>query len=115
MFIDCLAEGAPVVLADMGAGSGQVALNWFETMYPDLAEQGILFHRDRCSHFRPGESGKRIELGSVPAEPRGVRDCGECHESAGRLLLLARQRPMHPFSRGISAARAVDGIPTGGS
>ena len=42
-FIDCLAEGAPVVLADMGAGSGQVALNWFETMYPDLAEQGILF------------------------------------------------------------------------
>jgi cellulose biosynthesis protein BcsQ len=34
MFIDCLSEGAPVVLADMGAGSGQVALNWFETMYP---------------------------------------------------------------------------------
>jgi hypothetical protein len=33
MFIDCLAEGTPVVLADMGAGSGQVALNWFETMY----------------------------------------------------------------------------------
>ena len=27
----------------MGAGSGQVALNWFETMYPDLADQGILF------------------------------------------------------------------------
>jgi len=43
MFIDCLSEGAPVVLADMGAGSGQVALNWFETMYPDLAEEGILF------------------------------------------------------------------------
>ena len=42
-FIDCLAEGTPVVLADMGAGSGQVALNWFETMYPDLAQQGILF------------------------------------------------------------------------
>jgi hypothetical protein len=43
MFIDCLSEGAPVVLADMGAGSGQVALNWFETMYPDLSEHGILF------------------------------------------------------------------------
>src|ERR1700684_679651 len=38
-----LAEGTPVVLADMGSGSGRVALNWFETMYPDLAEQGILF------------------------------------------------------------------------
>src|ERR1700690_3534559 len=43
MFIDCLSDGVPVVLADMGAGSGQVALNWFETMYPDLADQGILF------------------------------------------------------------------------
>ena len=43
MFIDCLSDGAPVVLADMGAGSGQVALSWFETMYPDLADQGILF------------------------------------------------------------------------
>lgn len=42
-FIDCLSDGAPVVLADMGAGSGQVALNWFETMYPDLADEGILF------------------------------------------------------------------------
>lgn len=43
MFIDSLSEGAPVVLADMGSGSGQVALNWFETMYPDLANEGILF------------------------------------------------------------------------
>ena len=41
-FVDYLSDDqAPVVLADMGAGSGQVALKWFETMYPSLAEQGI--------------------------------------------------------------------------
>ena len=40
-FIDHLADGAPVILADMGAGSGQVAHEWFDTMYEDVAEQGI--------------------------------------------------------------------------
>lgn len=42
-FIDHLAGGAPVVLADMGAGSGQVVHEWFDTMYDDVAEQGISF------------------------------------------------------------------------
>lgn len=31
-FVDHLADGAPVILADMGAGSGQVAHDWFDTM-----------------------------------------------------------------------------------
>ena len=42
-FVDHLAEGAPVVLADMGAGSGQVTYDWFESMYPDIAKTGIEF------------------------------------------------------------------------
>ncbi len=42
-FIDHLADGAPVVLADMGAGSGQVTYEWFETMYPDIADARIAF------------------------------------------------------------------------
>jgi MinD-like ATPase involved in chromosome partitioning or flagellar assembly len=42
-FIDHLAEGAPIILADMGAGSGQVAHEWFDAMYDDVAEQGIAF------------------------------------------------------------------------
>jgi hypothetical protein len=42
-FIDHLADGAPVILADMGAGSGQVAHEWFDTMYEDVAEQGVAF------------------------------------------------------------------------
>jgi MinD-like ATPase involved in chromosome partitioning or flagellar assembly len=42
-FIDHLADGTPVVLADMGAGSGRVTYEWFETMYPDVADAGIAF------------------------------------------------------------------------
>ena len=42
-FIDHLADGAPVILADMGAGSGQVTYEWFERMYPDVADAGIGF------------------------------------------------------------------------
>jgi hypothetical protein len=42
-FIDYLADGAPVILADMGAGSGQVTYSWFESMYPDIADAGIAF------------------------------------------------------------------------
>lgn len=42
-FVDHLSAGAPVILADMGAGSGQVAHDWFDTMYEDVAEQGVAF------------------------------------------------------------------------
>ena len=42
-FIDQVMEGAPVILADMGAGSGQVTYDWFDKMYPDVAEAGIVF------------------------------------------------------------------------
>ena len=41
--VDHLADGAPVILADMGAGSGQVTVDWFEKMYPDVADAGIVF------------------------------------------------------------------------
>jgi len=42
-FVDRLADGAPVILADMGAGAGQVTYDWFERMYPDVTESGIGF------------------------------------------------------------------------
>jgi len=42
-FVDHLADGAPVILADMGAGSGQVTHDWFERMYPDVTDAGIVF------------------------------------------------------------------------
>ena len=42
-FIDYLADGAPVILADMGSGAGQVTHDWFDRMYPDVAEAGMVF------------------------------------------------------------------------
>jgi MinD-like ATPase involved in chromosome partitioning or flagellar assembly len=42
-FVDHLDGGAQIILADMGAGAGQVAADWFETMYEDVASIGVSF------------------------------------------------------------------------
>ena len=42
-FVDELNDGPPVILADMGAGAGQVTYDWFDKMYPDVSEAGIVF------------------------------------------------------------------------
>jgi MinD-like ATPase involved in chromosome partitioning or flagellar assembly len=44
VFLDYLSDDGPkVILADMGGGSGQVALDWFDTMYPEVAPLHIAF------------------------------------------------------------------------
>jgi len=42
-FVDRLVDGAPVILADMGAGSGQVTYDWFDKMYPDVCGASVVF------------------------------------------------------------------------
>ena len=42
-FVDELTDGPPVILADMGAGAGQVTYDWFDKMYPGVSEAGIVF------------------------------------------------------------------------
>ena len=42
-FVDHLAEGAPIILADMGASSGQVTHEWFDSMFEDVAATGVAF------------------------------------------------------------------------
>ena len=42
-FVDQLGDGPPVILADMGAGAGQVTYDWFDKMYPDVSAAGIAF------------------------------------------------------------------------
>jgi MinD-like ATPase involved in chromosome partitioning or flagellar assembly len=42
-FVDELTDGPSVILADMGAGAGQVTYEWFDKMYPDVVEAGIAF------------------------------------------------------------------------
>jgi MinD-like ATPase involved in chromosome partitioning or flagellar assembly len=42
-FVDHLDGGTPIILADMGAGAGRVAADWFESMHDDVAETGVRF------------------------------------------------------------------------
>jgi hypothetical protein len=42
-FLHVLDEGSPLILADMGAGAGQVAQQWFNSMYDTAAANGIVF------------------------------------------------------------------------
>lgn len=42
-FVDHLDNGTPIILADMGAGAGQVAAGWFDSMYEDVAATGVRF------------------------------------------------------------------------
>lgn len=42
-FVGHLADGPSVILADMGAGSGQITHDWFDRMHPDVAAAGIGF------------------------------------------------------------------------
>jgi len=42
-FVDNLDGDTPIILADMGAGAGQVAADWFESMYEDVAATGVRF------------------------------------------------------------------------
>ena len=42
-FVDHLDSGTPIILADMGAGAGQVAAGWFDSMYEDVAATGVRF------------------------------------------------------------------------
>src|SRR5271166_408076 len=42
-FVDHLAEGAPIILADMGASSGQVTHEWFDSMFEDVTATGVEF------------------------------------------------------------------------
>ena len=42
-FVDYIADGSPVILSDMGAGAGQITADWFDRMYPSVAEAGIVF------------------------------------------------------------------------
>jgi hypothetical protein len=38
--VDALTDGPPVILADMGAGAGEVTYEWFDKTYSNVSEAG---------------------------------------------------------------------------
>jgi MinD-like ATPase involved in chromosome partitioning or flagellar assembly len=42
-FVDHLSDDSPIIVADMGASSGQVTHEWFDSMFEDVAATGVAF------------------------------------------------------------------------
>jgi MinD-like ATPase involved in chromosome partitioning or flagellar assembly len=42
-FVHVLDDGAPIVVADMGAGAGEVAHRWFDSMHEQAKNNGVTF------------------------------------------------------------------------
>jgi hypothetical protein len=94
-FVDHLESGAAIILADMGAGSGQVASDWFDAMYEDVAATGARF----------------TAVGVVTADPASVESvlawANRLQERAQYLIVQNATSPQADFSYWESAEQAI--------
>jgi MinD-like ATPase involved in chromosome partitioning or flagellar assembly len=94
-FVDHLESGAAIILADMGAGSGQVASDWFDAMYEDVAATG--------AHF--------TAVGVVTPDPASVESVlawgNRLQERAQYLIVQNATSPQADFSYWDSAEQAI--------
>ena len=92
-FVDHLESGAAIILADMGAGSGQVASDWFDAMYEDVAATGARF----------------TAVGIVTPDPASVESvlawANRLQERAQYLIVQNATSPQSDFSYWESAHR----------
>ena len=92
-FVDHLESGAAIILADMGAGSGQVASDWFDAMYEDVAAIGARF----------------TAVGIVTPDPASVESvlawANRLQERAQYLLSRMRQVPSQTSATGIRLSK----------
>jgi hypothetical protein len=94
-FVDHLESGAAIILADMGAGSGQVASDWFDAMYEDVSATG--------AHF--------TAVGVVTPDPASVESvlawANRLQERAQYLIVQNATSPQADFSYWDSAEQAI--------
>ena len=94
-FIDHLESGAAIILADMGAGSGQVATDWFDAMYKDVAATGARF----------------TAVGVVTPDPASVESvlawANRLQERTQYLIVQNATSPQADFSYWDSAEQAI--------
>ncbi len=66
-FVDHLSDGPAVILADMGAGSGQVTYDWFEKMYPvqEVFKPAVIRMDYRLADLENGARRYGVTLGDV--------------------------------------------------
>ena len=94
-FVDHLESGAAIILADMGAGSGQVASDWFDAMYEDVAATGARF----------------TAVGIVTPDPASVESvlawANRLQERAQYVVVQNATSPQSDFSYWDSAEQAI--------
>ena len=94
-FVDHLESGAAIILADMGAGSGQVASDWFDSMYEDVSATGARF----------------TAVGVVTPDPASVESvlawANRLQERAQYLIVQNATSPQADFSYWDSAEQAI--------
>ena len=98
-------DGAPVILADMGDGSGQVAHEWFDTMYEDVAEQGIGFTAIGIVTSDPASVESVLSWAARLQGPGRLSDRGERGCPARGFGVLAGERARPPVPRDVRAGR----------
>ncbi len=94
-FVDHLESGAAIILADMGAGSGQVASDWFDAMYEDVSATGARF----------------TAVGVVTPDPASVESvlawANRLQERAQYVVVQNATSPQSDFSYWDSAEQAI--------
>ena len=109
-FVDELTDGPPVILADMGAGAGQVTYDWFDKMYTDVSEAGIVFTAIGIVTSDPA-SVESVLAWASRLQRRTVYLIVENSDfRAHRLYLLARERAGAAVSADLLAGRDSDGL-----
>ena len=114
-FVDELTDGPPVILADMGAGAGQVTYDWFDKMYPDVTEAGIAFTAVGVVTSDPASVESVLAWASRLRRSNRLLDRRELHRRAYRLQVLAGERTGAHVSAEVLARRGPDGLPPAGS
>jgi hypothetical protein len=71
-FVDELTDGPPVILADMGAGAGQVTYEWLDKMYSDVTEAGIAFTAVGVVTANPARVESVLGLGVATWQSQGI-------------------------------------------
>jgi hypothetical protein len=90
-FVDHLAHGEPIILADMRPSSGQVTHDWFEKMYQDVSDAGIVFTMVGVMTADPASVESVLAWASWFQNRVAYHDRRKQHYGTGRLHLLARK------------------------
>jgi CobQ/CobB/MinD/ParA nucleotide binding domain len=112
-FVDHLDGSVSIILADMGAGAGQVAADWFDSMHEDVATTGVRFTAVGIVTPDPASVESVLAWASRLQDRVGVRHRRERYECAGGLHVLAFNETGRPIPSSLRASHFADGISPG--